>query len=165
MTSKPVERVQVKVERATIDHLGQLVDLERECFTTEAYTERQILGLLKDSRNVALLARVDGDIAGFIIGLDETLKNHRLGHVVTIDVALKYRRKGIGSILLEEMETVFSQRGAEAVYLEVRVDNKSARQLYSKCGYKKLDALENYYSLGTHGLKMIKRLAGSASFS
>ena len=157
--------MRVIVERATINHLRQLVNLERECFTAEAYTERQISRLLKDPKRVALLTKVDGDIAGFVIGLIEDLKNHRLGHVVTIDVALKYRKKGIGSVLLEEMESIFSQRGAEAVYLEVRVDNKSARQLYSKHGYKEMGALEDYYSAGTHGLRLTKRLAGSTSFS
>jgi ribosomal protein S18 acetylase RimI-like enzyme len=157
--------VRVIVERATINHLRRLVNLECECFTAEAYTERQISRLLKEPQGVALLGRVDGDIAGFVIGLIEDLKNHRLGHVVTVDVALKYRRKGIGSVLLEEMEAAFSQRGAEASYLEVRVDNKSARQLYSKHGYKEMGALEDYYSAGTNGLRLTKRLAGSTSFS
>jgi ribosomal-protein-alanine acetyltransferase len=160
-----VEKMQVTVEHATIKHLRKLVNLERECFTVEAYSEKQISRLLKDPKGVTLLAQADSDIAGFILGLVEDLKNHRLGHVVTIDVALKYRRIGIGSILLKEIEVIFSQRGAEAVYLEVRVDNKSARQLYSKHGYKEFGALEDYYSAGTHGLRLIKRLAGSASFS
>jgi ribosomal-protein-alanine N-acetyltransferase len=163
--SKRVERVRVTVEHATINHLRQFVNLERECFTVEAYTERQISGLLKDPQGFALLARVDDDIAGFIIGLIENMKNHRLGHVVTIDVALKYRRKGIGSILLREMEAIFSREGAEAAYLEVRVDNKSARQLYSEHGYREMGSLENYYSAGTHGLRMFKQLADSTSSS
>ena len=154
--------MQVTIERATINHLRQLVNLERECFTAEAYTERQISSLLKDPKGVALLARVDGDIAGFIIGLVEDLKNSRLGHVVTVDVALKHRRKSIGSILLKEMEAIFSREDAEAVYLEVRVDNKSARQLYSKHGYREMGALEDYYSVGAHGLRLIKKLSGSA---
>ena len=157
--------MQVIVEQATIKHLRQLVSLERECFTAEAYTETQISGLLRDSNGVALFARVDGDIAGFIIGLVEDFKNHRLGHIVTIDVALRCRRKGIGSVLLRKMEAILRERGAEAVYLEVRVDNKSARQLYSKHGYKESGALKDYYSAGTHALRLIKRLAGATSFS
>lgn len=158
-------KMQLTIEQATIKHLKQLVELERKCFTAEAYTERQISSLLKDPKEVALLAKVDGDIAGLIIGLVEDFKNRRLGHVVTIDVPLKYRRKGIGSILLDEIEAIFARKGAEAIYLEVRVDNKSARQLYSKHGYKELGALEDYYSAGTHGLRLAKRLAESASSS
>lgn len=156
--------MRVTIEPATINHVRQLVNLERECFTVEAYTQRRISRLLKDPKSAALLAKVDGDIAGFIIGLIEDSKNHRLGHVVTIDVAPRYRRRGVGSILLKEMEAIFLREGAEAVYLEVRVDNRSARQLYSDHGYGSIGALEDYYSVGAHGVRLAKRLAGPTFF-
>lgn len=158
--------MQVTVEQATTSHLRQLLNIERECFTVEAYTERQIFDLLRNPQAVALLARVDCDIAGFIIGLAENSKNAKLGHIVTIDVALKHRKKGIGLILLNEIEAIFSREGAEAIHLEVRADNKSARRLYLKQGYKEMEPLEDYYSAGAHGLRLIKRLTRSSnSFS
>jgi len=156
----------VTVERATTSNLKQLLNIERECFTVEAYTERHIFDLLRDPKAVALLARIDCDVVGFIIGLVEDSKNERLGHVVTIDVAFKYRRKGIGLILLNEIETILSQEGAKAIYLEVRADNKSAKQLYLKQGYREMEPLKDYYSAGAHGLKLIKKLTeSSTSFS
>ena len=157
--------MQVTVEPATTLNLRQLLNIERECFTAEAYSENQIFDLLRSPRVAALLARVNCDIAGFIIGLVEDSKNVKLGHIVTIDVALKHRRKGTGLILLKEIEVILSKKGAKAIYLEVRADNKSARQLYRKQGYKEMEPLEDYYSAGVHGLRLIKQLSRSSDSS
>ncbi len=146
------------VETATPQNIEELLKIERECFRAEAYTRQQILRLLESSDALALLIRVDGDASGFIIALLETQGKHRLGHVVTIDVAVKYRRKGLGSFLLREMENLLSERGVEAVYLEVRVDNQAALELYKKQGYVKAELLESYYSVRMHGLRLVKRL-------
>jgi ribosomal protein S18 acetylase RimI-like enzyme len=105
-----------------------------------------------------LLTRVNGDASGSIIALLETEGKHTLGHVVTIDVAVKYRRKGLGSFLLRKMEDLLSERGVDGVCLEVRVDNRAALRLYQKQGYVEVQLLERYYSLSTHGLRLAKRL-------
>jgi ribosomal protein S18 acetylase RimI-like enzyme len=132
--------------------------LERECFTTEAYTERQIRDLIESPKAIAFLARIDADIAGFVTSLTEEYKVAKIGHIVTIDVAIKHRRKGIGLTLLKAAEDALSKRKARIVYLEVRADNTSALQLYRKQGYVKTEILENYYSRGTRALRMMKSL-------
>jgi len=146
------------VETATPQNIEEMLKIERECFTAEAYTRRQILNLLESKNALALLMRIGGQASGFIIALLETEGKHRLGHIVTIDVAVKYRRKGLGSLLLRKMENILSERGAEAVYLEVRVDNQAALKLYEKQGYLKAELLEHYYLARTHGLRLVKRL-------
>jgi ribosomal-protein-alanine acetyltransferase len=146
------------VETATPQNIEEMLKIERECFTAEAYTRRQILNLLESKNALALLMRIGGQASGFIIALLETEGKHRLGHIVTIDVAVKYRRKGLGSLLLRKMENILSERGAEAVYLEVRVDNQAALRLYEKQGYLKAELLEHYYLARTHGLRLVKRL-------
>jgi ribosomal-protein-alanine acetyltransferase len=150
--------VKVTTGPATTRDLNELLNLERECFTTEAYTERQIRELLKSPNAVALLARVDADIAGFAISLVEDCGRAKLGHVVTIDVAVKHRRKGIGLTLLREAEDTLSQRNVQAVYLEVRADNTTALQLYRKQGYVETELLEDYYSAGIRALRLVKQL-------
>jgi len=143
---------------ATTRDLRELLNLERECFTTEAYRERQIRDLLKSPNAIVLSAKVDADIAGFVISLVEDCGKAKLGHVVTIDVAVKHRRKGIGLTLLREVEHALSQRNVQVIYLEVRADNKSALQLYRKQDYVETELLENYYSVGIHALRLMKRL-------
>jgi [ribosomal protein S18]-alanine N-acetyltransferase len=153
-----IRKRKVVIELVTAHDLQNLVALERECFTTEAYTERQIRDLLESPNAIAFLARIDADIAGFVISLVEEFEGAKIGHIVTIDVAIKHRRKGIGLTLLKAAEDALSKRKARTVYLEVRADNTSALQLYGKQGYVKIEILENYYSRGIRALRMIKNL-------
>jgi len=132
--------------------------IERECFTAEAFTKEQIASLLRNADVVGLLARVDGEIAGFIIGAIEYQIRARVGHILTIDVVVKHRRKGVGAKVLQAIENAFVERGAKISYLEVRVDNMAARRLYQKQGYEEIEPLNHYYSKGVHGLRLRKQL-------
>ncbi len=151
-------RGKVTIRPVTAHDLQNLIDLERECFTTEAYTKGQICDLLEYPNAIAFLAKIEADIAGFVISLVEDFEGSKLGHIVTIDVAVKHRRKGVGLRLLKAAEDALSQSEARTVYLEVREDNTSALQLYRKQGYVKTEILENYYSSGIRALRMMKQL-------
>jgi ribosomal-protein-alanine N-acetyltransferase len=149
---------QVTIARVTARDLGTLVKLERECFTAEAYTERQMRDLLESPSAIALLAKADSDVAGFVISLVEDSEGGKLGHIVTIDVAVKHRREGVGLMLLEATENALSKKKVRIAYLEVRSDNISALKLYRKQGYVKAEILENYYAAGVRALRMMKQI-------
>jgi len=146
------------VKPATIHNLETLHKIERECFTIEAFTKEQITRLLESSRTVSLVALLNGEVAGFIIGSIENLNEAKSGHVYTLDVATKHRRRGIGLRLLKELEDIFAKRGAKVCYLEVRLDNLAARELYRKQGYTEVAPLTDYYYKGIHGVRLEKIL-------
>jgi len=150
--------VKVKIEAAGASTVEELLRIERECFTAEAYSREHVLSLLKSPSAVALLARINGDVAGFVIGLLERRQKAKIGHVVTIDVAVRYRRMGVGLMLLKEIENAFLKKNVEIVYLEVRAGNQAARRLYRKQGYEETVQLDDYYSAGVHGLRLVKDL-------
>jgi ribosomal-protein-alanine N-acetyltransferase len=79
------------------------------------------------------------------------------GHIITVNVAPSYRRKGIARKLLEEIEDIFKQKGISECHLEVREDNNAALKLYQSLGYQKIGKLERYYGK-THGLYLKKNL-------
>jgi len=107
---------------------------------------------------VSLLANASGEVAGFVIGLVYECDGIKIGHVVTVDVVPKYRRKGIGVKLLEKAEKEFKCKGVEICYLEVRADNVAAQELYRKSGYVEVEWLEDYYCRGGHGIRLKKTL-------
>ena len=152
------DKVNVEIEPATTRTIKELLRIERECFTAEAYTREYILRLLKNPNAITFMARIGNDVAGFVIGLVEGRGTVKIGHIVTIDVAVKYRQKGIGLTLLKEVERAFLQRNIRVVYLEVRADNQAARKLYLKQGYEETKLLEDYYSCGVNALRLIKNL-------
>jgi len=83
----------------------------------------------------------------------------KIGHVVTLDVALKHRRKGVGMKLLKYLELKFKEKSVDSCYLEVRADNEAAQQLYRSLGYKQVRILKDYYGRGIHGIQLKKLLA------
>ena len=130
-----------------------------ECFTLDAFTVRQIASLLEDPHTFSLAAWENEEVLGFIIGMIHDSGEVRVGHIYTLDVASKHRRKGIGLRLLTELERIFVENSIEDCYLEVRASNVEALQLYRKHGYRKVEMLKNYYSEDTHGIRFRKRLS------
>ena len=149
--------MEIKIESASIRLLDRLYEIEAQCFNQEAFTKRQIAYLLADYNAIGLVARVNGDIAGFIISQVEIENDTLYGHIITVNVAPTYRRKGIASKMLQETEAILKGKGITECHLEVREDNSAALKLYQKSGYQKIGRLEKYYA-NKHGLYLKKSL-------
>jgi ribosomal-protein-alanine acetyltransferase len=147
----------VKIETATLKLLDQLYQIEEQCFDQEAFSKRQIAYLLTDYNTIAFVAKANNDIAGFIIAQVEVEENTEFGHIITINVTPKCRRKKIATRLLCEIETLLKQKGIGECRLEVREDNHPAIKLYQTLGYKTMGKLENYYGK-KHGVYLKKTL-------
>lgn len=137
--------MEVKIETANLKLLDKLYQIEEECFDQEAFSKRQIAYLLTDYNTIAFVAKANNDIAGFIITQVEVEENTEFGHIITINVAPKYRRNGIAKKLLQEIESILKQKGVGECRLEVREDNHPAIELYQAIGYQTIGKLENYY--------------------
>jgi len=146
------------IEDASTRNLDRLYEIEIECFDREAFTKQQIAQLLTDYNTVSLVAKMSGEIVGFIIGMIYYERKSLVGHILTIDVPNAQRRKGIAKQLMREMEKIFKDKGATACNLEVREDNIPALNLYEKLGYKQIAKLKNYYG-NAHGIYLRKNLA------
>ncbi|HTY75941.1 MAG TPA: GNAT family N-acetyltransferase, partial [Candidatus Nanoarchaeia archaeon] len=144
-------------EDASMIMFDDFYRIEQQCFQEEAFSKQQIGFLLLDYNTVSLAARVDGELAGFIIARIDLIKNRLSGHIMTIDVGSSFRRMGVGQRLMMEAEAIFKQKGVEEVRLEVREGNAAAIALYEKMGYKKISRLEHYYG-EAHGFYFRKTI-------
>ena len=149
--------MKIKIEDASVKFLDKFYEIEKQCFEREAFTKQQIAYLLTDYNAIGLVARVNGEIAGFVIGRIDVERNMPFGHILTVDIEPFHRRKGIAQKLLHEIEAIFIERGIKECRLEVREDNVAASNLYQKLGYKKVGKLEKYYG-DVHGLYLKKTL-------
>jgi ribosomal-protein-alanine acetyltransferase len=147
----------MKIEDTLSRLLGKLYEIEKQCFGQEAFTKQQLTYLLTEYNAIGLAARVNSEIAGFAIARVDIGRNTSFGHILTVDIAPAYRRKGIAQKLLQEIETIFREKGIKECRLEVREDNIAALNLYQKLGYKKVGKLEKYYG-EAHGLYLQKTL-------
>lgn len=147
----------LKIETATIKVLDELYAIEEACFDQEAFSKRQISYLLTDYNTIALMAKVAGYIVGFIIAQVEVEENTEFGHIITLNIAPKYRHQKIATNLLKHILDILKLKGITECRLEVREDNHVAIKLYKTLGYETMGKLERYY--GTkHGIYLKKIL-------
>jgi ribosomal-protein-alanine N-acetyltransferase len=156
--------MEITIEDASVRFLNKLYDIQKQCFEREAFTKQQIAYLLTDYNAIGLAARVNGEIAGFAIGRIDIVRNTPFRHILTVDIAPSYRRKGIAQKLLREIEDIFKEKGVKECCLEVREDNAAALNLYQKLGCNKVGKLEKYYG-GAHGVCLKKPCNCLSAFS
>lgn len=96
-----------------------------------------VLEVVKESQSAAEEGAVVG-YAGHWIVADEA-------HVSTIAVAPRWRRKGLGALLLLWIIYHALARGASVVTLEVRESNGAAQSLYANYGFVTVGRRRRYY--------------------
>jgi len=63
-----------------------------------------------------------------------------------IVVAKRFRRRSLATLLLNELVEHVRFRNADAIFLEVRESNQSARALYRTAGFQETGLRKGYYS-------------------
>jgi len=115
--------------------------LERASFA-DPWTPAQLQEALGWSGAVALVAEAgDRTITGYVLGrviVDEA-------EILTIATHPTSRRQGVGGALLMGFLAEVRQRGAHAVWLEVRVSNEAARAMYQGVGFVAEGLRKGYY--------------------
>ena len=66
--------------------------------------------------------------------------------ILTLAVDGARRGAGLGAILLERAVDMAGEQGADAVFLEVAVDNVAALALYARAGFTKVGKRRAYYT-------------------
>ncbi len=115
-----------------------------------------------------LVAEADGAIQGYMMcrierGLSKlkTLRPAKQCHVVSIAVKEPYRRRGIASELMTVvMERAKENYGAKECFLEVRLSNDAAINLYEKLGFSKVKRNYGYYIDGEDAWVMAAPIDG-----
>lgn len=147
------------IRQAAVDDLQVLWEIEKECFSVEAFTREEIAYLLRFPAGVNLVAQIDHKIVGFILSLTYKINKIQAGHIFTIDVLVEHRRKGVASKLLRELERSLTEKNIKTCFLEVRTDNVAALKLYQKHGYTEVEHLKNYYGNEVDGLRLKKKFS------
>jgi ribosomal-protein-alanine N-acetyltransferase len=68
------------------------------------------------------------------------------GEILKLAVDRSVRQKGIGVQLLNYSLSFCREQGVKRCYLELRVSNSQARQLYEKCSFSAVSSRKKYYN-------------------
>lgn len=83
----------------------------------------------------------DGETIGYAIVIHAADE----AHLLNLSIAAPWQRKGWGGRLLELVMAAAHEHGAAALFLEVRVSNTGAQQLYLRHGFSQIGTRRNYY--------------------
>ena len=140
------------LREARLEDLEALYRLDALCFEPGiAYTRDDLRRFLRLQSARSSVAEIAGEVAGFALGYRP---RHGVGHVLTLDVHPRYRRRGLGEALLREVLSRLADDGAKEARLEVDVTNSAAIAFYERLGFRTLRRLENYYAAGRPAFEM-----------
>ena len=119
----------------------RLAELDERCFAIP-WSEKAFSDELTNPLAHYFIAREDGRIIGYA-GFWEVCGE---GDITNVAVEEAYRRRHIGSRLIEEMIKAAAERGLALLTLEVRRSNIAAQGLYRKYGFEIIGERRAYYA-------------------
>lgn len=133
-----------------------LVGIEKEVFPESSWSAAQFREELSGvPKSRKYLVALEG---GKVVGYAGIALAGEVADIHNIAVIPSYRKQGIASHLLDELEAWALKKGVVALMLEIREGNTEAQPLYEKRGYKIISRRDNYYATGIHALIMRKEV-------
>ncbi len=132
----------MRVREGTISDAHTIYEIGTECFS-DAWREETVAVDIEKPHSLYLVAEGGSGILGYacLWLVEDELQ------LVNIGVRKEERRNGIASALMEKTEEEAVLRKASLIYLEVRVSNVAAQELYRKFGFKVQAIRKGVYSL------------------
>jgi len=146
----------------TLADLDTLLAIE-----TAAYAFPWTRGNFIDSLNAGYLARKRVDAAGNWLGYFIAMPGVQELHLLNLTVAPPQQRRGHARAMLDRLVNEGHALGALRIWLEVRVSNERAQQIYRRYGFRESGLRRGYYPAGAlareNALVMSLDLAGGAT--
>ena len=134
-------RMHVRIVPMNADHLDEIAELERICFSTP-WSRNMLAEELDNACSAFLVAEDDaGKVAGYA-GLQVILDE---GYITNVAVRPECRRNGIAGKLLQVFLDFGQANHLAFLTLEVRASNYDAIALYGSRGFRSVGRRKNYY--------------------
>ena len=130
----------LQVERLGVGDVAALMSLERLCFAYHWSEDQVRLGLERGAFHV-LGIRLGGALAGYLAY--STICDEM--EILNLAVHPDRRRRGLARALMAAMLRDCRERGVARGFLDVKVSNLSAIDLYRKFGFKQCGVRKKYY--------------------
>lgn len=141
------------------DDLSEIKRLENQAFKIGPYSKRMLKRIFTAPRSFNIIAEEEKSIVGYAVVLPLGDGSFDLE---SIAVDPNSQSKGIGKMLIREMERQMLARGGKVSVLEVRDINDKAIKFYQSNGYEITEHMEKYYKLkekeSRGAYRMVKKL-------
>jgi len=148
--------VNVSLREMDVGDVEAVLAIERKSFV-EPWSSGMFEQELRRRGRIWLVAE---DPTGVLVGYGGVMAIDEKAHLMNLAVAEESRCKGIGRLLLGELERLAVSAGARCLTLEVRADNQAALAFYHGEGLKVVGRRRQYYEEGEDALIMSSGLPG-----
>ena len=142
--SAALQPVEARFEPMTPPHLAAVLRLEQLAYALP-WSRTNFLDSIQSGYEAQLLL-AGATLLGYFVamkGVDEV-------HLLNITVAPEYQRQGWAQVMLDALTLWAKGQGADWLWLEVRVGNLRAIEVYQSQGYRRVGLRKNYYP-AVHG--------------
>ena len=137
------KNLHVRIVPMTADHLDEVAELERICFSTP-WSRNMLAEELDNYLSAFLVALDDNDKVAGYAGLQAVLDE---GYITNVAVDPACRRQGVANQLLQVFDSFARGNHLAFLTLEVRPSNAAAIALYEGFGFAEAGRRRNYYDL------------------
>lgn len=130
-----------EVRHATPADIETVAAIEAESFANP-WHPHTFRSLIRQDRVVILVAEVPG---GGVVGYTVLWSVLDEGELANLAVRIPFQGRGLGSALLDRVLAEAKARAIRTVFLEVRMSNERAYDLYRSRGFKQVGVREAYY--------------------
>ena len=131
--------LEVRFEALTPQRLDVVLATEQQAYA-HPWSRSHFLDCLRSGYQIQLLLAGETLLGYFVamLGVDEA-------HLLNITVAPQHQRQGWAHVMLDALAICAKGQGAQCLWLEVRVGNLRALQVYEAQGFRKVGERKNYY--------------------
>ena len=130
----------IQILPMTYDHVSQVAQLEKLCFSSP-WSENSVASELNNPLAFWLVAMEGDTLAGYV-GSQSVMGE---ADMMNVAVHPDFRRRGIARHLVEALVAGLKERDCHSLTLEVRASNAPAIALYEALGFLEVGRRRNYY--------------------
>jgi aminoglycoside 3-N-acetyltransferase I len=138
----------MEIERLGIGDVAQMHavnGLFGQVFGEEGYDgpgpgDNYLAKLLADEKFIALVAWIDGEMAGALAGYELVKFEAERSEIYIYDLAVRkeHRRQGVATALIEELKPIARDKGAWVIFVQADPPDGPANALYDKLGTREV---------------------------
>lgn len=139
---RPAPAAEVRFEPMRLERLAAVLEVEQRAYA-HPWSRANFQDVLHSGYQAQILM-AEATILGYFVamkGVDEV-------HLLNITVEPEYQRQGWAQLMLDALDIWARGQNADWLWLEVRVGNTRARQVYESHGFRQVGQRKNYYSAG-----------------
>ncbi|PJI95677.1 [SSU ribosomal protein S18P]-alanine acetyltransferase [Acidovorax sp. 69] len=132
-------RPEARFEALTLGRLDAVLAVEQQAYS-HPWTRGNFTDALASGYQAQILMAGDHLLGYFVamMGVDEV-------HLLNITVTPEFQRQGWARVLLDALALWSRGRGAQWLWLEVRVSNQRAQDIYLTHGFRRVGDRKRYY--------------------